>query len=75
MQNVLNKTKFHGCLLCWPVLSPQMTGATVVDPPTIKLSVQVPAVGCWVVNVTKSKLHNKKGQCKHFFHSLVLKMF
>jgi hypothetical protein len=45
------------CLLCCPELTPQMVGATVVAPSTVKvLSVQVPAVGGAVVNETKSSL-------------------
>ncbi len=48
-------------LLCCPVFTPQIIGATVVDPPTIKLSVQVPAVaptvgGPPIVKETKSNL-------------------
>ena len=35
-------------LLCWPLLSPQIVGLTVVDPPIWNISVQVPAVG-WAV--------------------------
>ena len=43
-------------LLCCPVFTPQITGATVDAPPTIKVSVQVPAVGPAVVKETKSNL-------------------
>jgi hypothetical protein len=46
-------------LLCCPVLTPQIMGATVVDPPTIKASVQVPRVGWAIVKETKSNLERK----------------
>jgi hypothetical protein len=46
-------------LLCCPLLSPQIVGATVADPKTSNVSIQVPSVGCAVVNETKSKLKNK----------------
>jgi hypothetical protein len=43
-------------LLCCPLLSPQMVGATVAAPLTWKVSVQVPAVGWAIANETKSSL-------------------
>jgi hypothetical protein len=44
---------------------PQMVGAVLVDPPTVKVSVQVPAVGAVVegppmINDTKSSLKYKR---------------
>ncbi len=51
-----NSLVFCSSLLCCPLLSPQIIGATVVVPPTIKVSEQVPTVGCRVVKETKSKL-------------------
>jgi hypothetical protein len=47
-------------LLCCPALSPQIVGTEEVDPPTVNVSVQVPAVGWVVVNETKSKLKEIK---------------
>ena len=45
-------------LLCWPLLSPQIVGAVLVDPETWKVSVQVPVapVGCAMENDWKSNL-------------------
>jgi hypothetical protein len=37
-----------------------MVGVSVVDPITSNVSVQVPSVGCAVVNDTKSKLKKKE---------------
>lgn len=34
-----------------------MVGIVDLDPPTVNVSVHVPAVGCAVVNETKSKLN------------------
>ncbi len=47
-------------LLCCPALSPQIIGTEEVDPPTVNVSVQVPAVGWVVENETKSKLKEIK---------------
>jgi hypothetical protein len=44
------------CLLCCPELTPQIVGAIVVAPSTVKVSVQVPTVGGAFVNETKSNL-------------------
>jgi hypothetical protein len=51
--------------LCCPALTPQIVGAVVVDPPTVKVSVQVPIVvpvvdGPPMVKDTKSRLTFKK---------------
>jgi hypothetical protein len=49
---------FHFKLLCCPAFSPQITGATVVAPPTMKVSehTEVSAEGGAMVKETKSNL-------------------
>ncbi len=42
--------------ICWPLLFPQIIGATVGDPLIWNISVQFPAVGWAVANEIKSKL-------------------
>jgi hypothetical protein len=54
------------------VLTPQIVGAVVVDPPTVKVSVQVPAVGAVVegppmVKDTKSSLKIQTNNADNFF--------
>lgn len=55
-----SRYEIQSCLLCCPLLSPQIIGAVLVDPLIWKVSVQVPAVGCEVVNEIKSNLRKEK---------------
>ena len=53
-------------LLCCPLLSPQIVGATVVAPLTVKVSIQVPAVGWAVAKVIKSNLKENEIKSNKF---------
>ena len=58
------------------MFTPQIVGATVVDPPTMKVSVQVPAVapnveGPPMVKETKSNLKIQTDKANHFLFSFM----
>jgi hypothetical protein len=68
----IKKCGFFKTLLCCPVFTPQITGATVFAPPTIKVSEQVPAVaaaveGPAIVKETKSNLSYSKIEMNNLY--------